>query len=235
MNFQSNSVVSALVESVKNSNLTYLSEEKLHLLADRCRAIETSGKEGIFVEVGCALGGSAIVLAKCKKPSRPLKVFDTFGMIPPPSPADPPAVHERYAEIRSGKSDGINGNTYYGYRSNLLEEVKSNMQEFGIDMETENVSLVKGLIQNTLRTNEPVALAHIDVDWYEPVRCALERLAPQLVTGGCLVIDDYYHYEGCKRATDEFFLNKSKKFSLANVAGSMVVTKKRKGLGILRL
>jgi asparagine synthase (glutamine-hydrolysing) len=156
-------------------------------------------------------------------------------MIPPPSASDPPAVHERYAEIKSGNSDGIKGETYYGYRTNLVEEVKLNMEQFGINLEEENIFLIKGLIQETLHIDEPVALAHIDVDWYESVLCALQRLVPKLIPGGSLVIDDYYHYEGCKMATDEFFRNKGKHFVLNNIAGSMVVTRRKRRFGIFRL
>jgi hypothetical protein len=227
--------VRVLVERVRNRNLTYLTDEKLHLLAERCEEIEKKELGGIVIEVGSALGGSSIVLAKCKKPSRTLKVFDTFGMIPPPSASDPPAVHERYAEIKSGNSDGIKGETYYGYRTNLVEEVKLNMEQFGINLEEENIFLIKGLIQETLHIDEPVALAHIDVDWYESVLCALQRLVPKLIPGGSLVIDDYYHYEGCKMATDEFFRNKGKHFVLNNIAGSMVVTRRKRRFGIFRL
>jgi O-methyltransferase len=216
-----------MIQAVLSKNITYLTEDKLHLLAYFSQKADVACVEGVFVEVGCALGGSTIVLAKSKAISRRLLVYDTFGMIPPPSPLDPPAVHKRYSEIESGCSPGIGGEMYYGYRSNLYDEVKLNMKTFGCDALENNVSLVKGLIQDSLHLDTPVALAHIDADWYESVSCALNRLVPHLAPSGTLIIDDYYYYEGCKNATDEFFWKQSEKFSLQKVAGSMVVRRKK--------
>ena len=48
-----------------------------------------------------------------------MKVFDCFGMIPPPMRRDGGDVQARYQEIVSGKSVGIGGDAYYGYRNNL--------------------------------------------------------------------------------------------------------------------
>jgi asparagine synthase (glutamine-hydrolysing) len=37
----------------------------------------------------------------------------------------------------------------------------------------------------------------------------LERLAPLLVVGGRLVLDDYYAWSGCRTAVDEYFANRA--------------------------
>ena len=52
-----------------------------------------------------------------------MKVYDVFGMIPPPGERDGADVHQRYATIAAGASKGIGGETYYGYRDDLLAEV----------------------------------------------------------------------------------------------------------------
>lgn len=64
--------------------------------------------------------------------------------------------------------------------------------------------LVKGLFEETIRPTEPIALAHIDGDWYESVEVCLERVWPVLAVGGPMVIDDYAHWSGCRSAVDEF-------------------------------
>jgi hypothetical protein len=46
--------------------------------------------------------------------------------------------------------------------------------------ESNNVWLIQGMAQDTLTLDEPVSLAHIDVDWYEPVWTCLTRLEPRL-------------------------------------------------------
>lgn len=60
-----------------------------------------------------------------------------------------------------------------------------------------NIRLIRGLFQDTLQVDEPVSLAHIDVDWYEPVYVSLERIEPWVQVEGTLVVDDYLDWFGC--------------------------------------
>jgi asparagine synthase (glutamine-hydrolysing) len=69
-----------------------------------------------------------------------------------------------------------------------------------------------GLFEDTLYIAEPVALAHIDCDWYQSVMLCLERITPHLIPGGVLVIDDYRDWAGCKRAVDEYFTGRGDEF-----------------------
>ncbi len=55
-----------------------------------------------------------------------------------------------------------------------------------------------------MKIEQPVAFAHIDVDWYEPVITSLERIFPKLVIGGSIVLDDYHDWGGCRKAVDEY-------------------------------
>jgi len=57
----------------------------------------------------------------------------------------------------------------------------------------------------------PVKFVHIDVDMYEPTRAALDFFWNELVSGGCIVVDDYNHtvFEGATRAVDEFLDTKA--------------------------
>ena len=56
-----------------------------------------------------------------------------------------------------------------------------------------------------MHVSYPVALAHLDCDWYESLMTCLEQIEPHLIPGGRFVIDDYYNWSGCTRAVDEFF------------------------------
>ena len=71
------------------------------------------------------------------------------------------------------------------------------------------MALVQGLFQDTLTIEGPVALAHVDGDWYESTMTCLERIAPRLVPGGRIVIDDYFMWSGCRAAVNEYFANRS--------------------------
>lgn len=214
-----------LISRIRSKNLTYLSDSKLTSLTNTCREIEESNLSGIFLEAGCALGGSTILIASLKRSERPLFTYDVFGMIPPPTSEDTQDVHERYQLIVEGKSKGIGGDKYYGYEENLYDIVQSNLTSFGIDCEKQCVSLVKGLLQDTMKIDRPVAFAHIDVDWYEPVKISLERIFPNLTLGGSIILDDYHDWGGCRKATDEYLQGINCKVVLDDTAGSMKITK----------
>ena len=194
-----------LIEQVRDERLTYLDEQALTDLARRVREAEAADRPGDIVEAGCALGGSAIVLAAEKDRARALRVYDVFGLIPPPSPRDGEDVQRRYEVITSGRSTGIGGDRYYGYEDDLLCTVRANFARHGLAPDTWNVHLHPGLFDQSLHPPGGVALAHIDCDWYESVTTCLERIVPRLVPGGVLVIDDYEHWSGARAAVDDFF------------------------------
>lgn len=129
--------------------------------------------------------------------------YDVFGMIPPPGPEDPPRVHERYRTIASGESAGIAGETYYGYRDNLYDEVVESFARHGVPV-GERVKLYRGLFDDALRPDFPIALAHLDCDWYEPVKVCLARIGPKLLPGAFVICDDYHSHGGARKAVDEF-------------------------------
>jgi len=217
--------VQLLIDRVQLKNLTYLSSSKLNMLASTCMDIVDRNVSGIFIEAGCALGGSAILISKLKGIGRQLEIYDVFGMIPPPSEADPPEVHQRYKIIAEGQSAGINGDKYYGYVHHLLDVVKENFTTFDVDLELENVRLIQGLIENTLHPTGAVAFAHIDVDWYEPVLTCLERITPHLSIGGSIILDDYNDWGGCRKATDEFLASSHLSFLKDNSARSLKISR----------
>jgi asparagine synthase (glutamine-hydrolysing) len=195
--------LSDVARRVRARNLTYLSPERLRVLEECAAEVNRGQVPGDFIECGVALGGSAVLLSEAMGPARAFHGYDVFGMIPPPGESDPPEVHERYAVIVAGRSDGIGGATYYGYRDDLLDQVSATLAEFGHPV-GERVQLHPGLFEETLRPPGAVALAHVDCDWHDPVLTCLERLAPRLSPGGRLVLDDYFDYGGCRGAVDEF-------------------------------
>jgi asparagine synthase (glutamine-hydrolysing) len=190
---------------VKRRRLTYLHHRKLSSLLRLCRAAEENSEPGMIVEAGCALGGSAIALCSAKSKQRDLKIYDVFGMIPPPSEHDGQDVQRRYKAIRSGQSRGLGGDQYYGYQTDLYDKVLANFEVLGFPPESNNTELVRGMVQETLNDTTPVCLAHVDVDWYEPVMHCLRNLVPRLTARGALVIDDYRDWSGCYRAVEEYF------------------------------
>jgi O-methyltransferase len=194
--------IGEVAKQVRAENLTYLDPAKLELLEACVR--EVRGVRGDFLETGVALGGSAIVLSDQMGRRRHFHGYDVFAMIPPPGDADPPAVHERYRTIAEGRSEGIGGDTYYGYLDDLYDRVVAAFSRHGLRVDGERIALHRGLFEDTLWPTSPIALAHVDCDWYEPVKLCIERIWPRLSTGGLVVFDDYNDYGGCTKAVDEF-------------------------------
>lgn len=193
------------IERVRKDHLTYLSIKCLNDLAEAVQEADRQQRPGQIIETGAALGGSAIIMALAKSTERKLRVYDVFGMIPPPSDKDGDDVHRRYEKIAGHEAKGIGGETYYGYREDLLGEVTESFARYGVPVGPSNVELVKGYFEDTLSVDGPVALAHLDGDWYESTMTCLRRIVPQLVPGGRIVVDDYYKWSGCRRAVDEYF------------------------------
>ena len=198
-----------LIATVREANLTYCGKPKLENLARAARAVVNDGVPGDFLEAGVALGGSAIVLAQLKEPTRSLYLYDVFEMIPPPGSQDGPDAHERYAAIVSGRSQGLGGDKYYGYVDGLDEMVRGNLTRYGFAPEQHSIRLVPGRFEETLHPTDPVAFAHIDCDWYESVRVCVERIVPNLSIGGVIGFDDYSSNSGCRRAVDELLQARS--------------------------
>ncbi len=210
--YRSNRPILRMLLKIKANHLTFLRLGDLAGLYHAVSEIETNRREGVIVEAGCALGGSALALTAAKSPTRPLWLYDTFGMIPPPSERDDRDVHARYQVIAAGQARGIGGGLYYGYEPNLLARVKTNFVQYGFPPESHQIHFAPGVYEETLHLEQPLALAHIDCDWHDSVMVCLQRLEPRLVNGGILVINDYLGWSGCRRAVDSYFADKRSGF-----------------------
>jgi asparagine synthase (glutamine-hydrolysing) len=167
-------------------------------------AVKRQRVSGDFLEMGVALGGSAIVLAAALDGDRQFHGYDVFEMIPAPSERDPRTVHERYAEIAEGRSTGIGGDQYYGYVGNLYDRVVESFSRYGMPVDGKRINLHRGLFDDTLHPARPIALAHVDCDWHDAVALCLERIWPHVSMGGWIIVDDYLDYGGCRQAVESF-------------------------------
>ena len=155
---------------------------------------------GSFVECGLWKGGSlmacAIRLRDRGVTDRELFGFDTFAGMTDPTEEDIDWRGIQQQPEDKGSMMRVDAG---------LEDVTENMRSTGYPME--RVHLVKGDVLETVPGQAPdrIALLRLDTDWYESTKHELEQLYPRLVPGGVLLIDDYGHYRGSKKATDEYF------------------------------
>jgi len=191
---------------------TMCSNARLRGLYRGVRDVIDEGIPGDFVECGCALGGSAALMAltlRHVRASRALWLFDTFEGLPAPTSQDPDF------EIAS---------LYTGTCLGTLDEVRHLFEELNVE---DRVHFVKGLFQETLPTApiSQIALLHIDGDWYESVKSCLDNLYDRVVPGGVIQFDDYGYWKGARKAVNEFLDSRKIPAQLARLdyAGRLLI------------
>lgn len=90
--------------------------------------------------------------------------------------------------------------------------------------------LIRGWFEQTLPEHKkrigPIALLHLDCDWYVSVGFCLSELYDQVVSCGFVVIDDYGHWLGCRRAVDEFLRQRTDNIVLTKIDHEAVYFRK---------
>jgi O-methyltransferase len=172
----------------------------LHRLA---RDIDLRSVRGDIVECGVYNGGSAALMASAciRSPlDRTIWLFDSFEGLPQPT-----------------EKDGAAAQTCGWWCHGDLSKVRAVFRRMRIP--ESRFRVVKGWFHDTFPTAEvgDIALLHIDADWYDSVRLCFERFYDSVQPGGYVVIDDYGHWEGCRRATDEFLRERGIDVTLTRV------------------
>jgi hypothetical protein len=159
---------------------------------------------GEIVECGVWRGGSmmAIALSLLARgdTSRSLYLYDTYEGMPSPTSADVSFGGQKAHQLLAQDAPGTG---IWCYAS--LDDVKTNLM--GTGYPESRINFVKGRVETTIPSTSPatIALLRLDTDWYESTRHELQHLYPRLSKHGALIIDDYGHWQGAKRAVDEFF------------------------------
>jgi hypothetical protein len=100
-----------------------------------------------------------------------------------------------------------------------LDKVKQRLNSTGYPQN--NLHYVVGDVMETLKDKktipEKIAILRLDTDWYESSKYELEQMYDNVVTGGIIIFDDYYHWDGQRRATDEFFLSRNINYNFVNI------------------
>ncbi len=187
--------VQAIIRSVGPYSAT--SAERQASLIESVKYIERWRIPGDIVECGVFRGGSvmavALTLLSLKSTDRHLYLFDTFEGMPDPGNEDL-------------DSSGVTAQSQLELvRCHAgLDEVKRAV--LGTGYPADKVHFVKGMVEDTIPANSPeqIALLRLDTDWYQSTKHELIHLYPRLVNYGVLIVDDYGHWQGARKAVDEF-------------------------------
>jgi O-methyltransferase len=186
---------------------TMTSAERVEALVNAVRYIVANSVAGDIVECGVWRGGSsmaaALTLKELGDEGRHLYLYDTFEGMSAPTEEDVTldgvAAKGKFTERQLGEESS-------DWCRALLEEVRQNVA--GTGYPADRLHFIKGKVEATLPVSMPtgpIALLRLDTDWYESTRHELVHLYPRLVRGGVLIIDDYGHWAGARKAVDEYF------------------------------
>jgi hypothetical protein len=199
--------VLAILESVRPYTMT--SPQRLMALCDAVSYVSRQKVPGDIVECGVWRGGSmmaaALILGRHEDWQRCLWLYDTFDGMSEPAECD-----EDYAgnAARQLLAEQDKFDTASVWCWSPLEQVRKNLATTGYP--AEQIRFVPGRVEDTIPSRLPdrISLLRLDTDWYASTRHELEHLYPRLSHGGVLIIDDYGHWQGCRRAVDEYFANR---------------------------
>jgi O-methyltransferase len=155
-----------------------------------------SASPGCVVECGVWRGGMSAGMAEVLGADRQYFLFDSFEGLPP-------AREELDGQSAVAWQKNANSPAHYNNCTAAEEEAAAAMKLSGVA----SFSLVKGWFNQTISSfvfPSEIAVLRLDCDWYESTRVCLENLYPRVAPGGLVIIDDYYIWDGCARAVNEF-------------------------------
>lgn len=221
-------VVQLLVLLIMNKNefldivqpFSMTSKERIFALFDSLEYIRKLNLEGDIVECGVWKGGNIFgiieYLYRFNINNKNVWLYDTFQGMSNPEIVDVDLNHK-------AASDLMNLPSILAYCS--LDNVKATLCKSKFDQNY--IKYIVGDVSQTLTIphNIPknISLLRLDTDWYKSTKDELHFLYPKLVNKGILIVDDYGHWQGAKKACDEYFAYKNITISQIDYTGIKIV------------
>lgn len=196
---------------------TMTSTERLYALYKSIEYICKYEIPGAFVECGVWKGGSSMLgalgLIKHNDINREMYLYDTFSGMSKPNEMDVKYDGEE-AFTKWMRSNKGNINLW---DFSPLEEVKRNIFSTGYPRNL--VKFIVGKVEDTIPHVMPqqISILRLDTDWYESTYHELTHLFPLVSPGGIIIIDDYGHWQGAKKAVDKYFSEMKKPIFLHRI------------------
>lgn len=213
----------ALYEQCKPYTMTSI--ERMYALFNAVKYVVQNNIPGDFVECGVWRGGSsmmtALTLLHLRSKDRQLFLYDTFEGMSEPTEHDKTFRGEDADKLLEKNVDNKETSVW------CLADINDVQQNMGITKyPSGNIHYVKGKVEDTIPATLPtsgIALLRLDTDWYESTAHELKHLYPLLIASGVLIIDDYGHWDGCKKAVDEYFADKPLLLNRIDYTGRIAV------------
>jgi O-methyltransferase len=184
---------------------------RLQALVDAVRYVVERDIPGAFAECGVWRGGSVLAmvmtLQDLGRTDRHIWLYDTFEGMTEPTEEDVSAFEAPALETwEQAQSSGEKAWAPL-FEPDDVGEAAVRDRVLATGYPSELVHIVKGGVEETIPGQAPdqIALLRLDTDWYESTLHELVHLYPLLASNGVLIIDDYGHWEGARRAVEEYF------------------------------
>lgn len=203
---------------VKVAPYTKSSRERLIAMKYSLHHVDHKNIPGDVVECGVWAGGN-IIMSRLVSPQRTCWLYDTFAGMTPPG---------EYDTTRSGYTaqSRLDKNPAKRMSAMSIDKVKFNLRAEGV-YDVEKLRFVVGDVCDTLRDpkNLPdrVSVLRLDTDWYESTKTEMEVLFPLLSSGGILIVDDYGHWMGARKAVDEYLGDLSRSLKKIDYTGHYMI------------
>ena len=170
--------------------------------------------EGDLIELGVWKGGSIMImiykLLQLGITNRHIHLYDTFNGMTQPSIND--------VDVHGAKAIDIS--RYIDLDKWCLspyDEVYNNIKSTNYPMEYIHFHI--GDIMNVQINDIPkqIALLRIDNDWYELHKFELPLFEPNVTQKGIITSDDYSYWSGCKKAIDDYLINKYGTYNIIQI------------------
>lgn len=190
----------------KCRRFTMTSADRMYALYKAVEYIERASVPGDIVECGVWKGGSMMVAAhtllRLGQVNRHLYLFDTYEGLPKP---------DEKLDVDIWGNRGIDGwlphrrtDESSDWALATLDEVQGNLEGTGYPRNL--LHFIKGMVERTIpdKAPEAIALLRLDTDWYNSTLHEMVHLFPRLSRNGVIIIDDYGHFRGARKAVDEY-------------------------------
>jgi O-methyltransferase len=195
-----------------SSKFSMTGHQRIYLLSQAILNAKEKRLDGDFVECGVWRGGNILLyklLNDFYSLNKTIFAYDTFEGMTTPEDIDIDFMGNAANKLLIANKKSENLRNVHCFST--IDSVKKNILEH---TNLKNINFIIGPVEKTLliKKNLPkkISVLRLDTDWYSSTKIELEILYPRLVRGGVLIIDDYGHWQGARKAVDEYFFNKKK-------------------------
>jgi O-methyltransferase len=177
---------------IKYKTYSMVPEQMFKLNLELCE--QYNNVDGDYVECGVWRGGMSAAISEVLDKKKTFHLFDSFEGLPPAKEIDGKEALQWQADKNS-----------VNYFDNCAAEKSFAVEAMKL-AKHERYKLYEGWFNETLPrySGNPISILRLDGDWYDSIIECLEKLFPYVSSGGIVLLDDYYTWDGCTKAVHDY-------------------------------